>query len=163
MHPFSLSDRSLQFPYQTNSKIPTWLLVVLAGVLPAASIFVLTLALPATSWRRRLYSLNTAWLGLGLAIATGMLLTDGLKNLVGRPRPDVIARCDPHTETAWINNSTIGPGELVDWVICRNRYKVGGPGLDESDLRDGFRSFPSGHASSKFPHSCPPNRALADR
>ena len=133
--------------------------------MPGLAIAVLTLVLPTpspskldrsasstphSSWTsRRLYCLNTAWLGLGLAIAISMLVTNGVKNLVGRPRPDLISRCN--IDESLIGRYTIGPGELLDWRVCRthNVTKSSLAGvLDEADLRDGFRSFPSGHCSS---------------
>lgn len=63
-----------------------------------------------------------------------LFLTDVVKNAVGRPRPDLIARCKPAVGT---------PGnELVDWHVCtEERHHV---------LHDGWRSFPSGHSSFAF-------------
>lgn len=108
---------------------------------------------PRPGWvSRRLYCLNTAWLGLGLAIAISMLVTDGLKNLLGRPRPDLISRCN--IDESLIKRYTIGPGELLDWRVCRSHAVARGSltgVLDEADLRDGFRSFPSGHCSCLLP------------
>ena len=105
---------------------------------------------PRSSWiSRRLYCLNTAWLGLGLAIAISMLVTNGVKNLVGRPRPDLISRCN--IDESLVEQYAIGPGELLDWRVCRTHYVAKSNlarVLDEADLRDGFRSFPSGHCSS---------------
>jgi len=79
-----------------------------------------------------------------------MLVTDGLKNLIGRPRPDLLARCD--VDPRRINESLIGPAGLLDWTVCINRDFPKGSvgGLDESDVKDGFRSFPSGHSSTSF-------------
>jgi membrane-associated phospholipid phosphatase len=84
-----------------------------------------------------------------MSIAIAVLVTNGLKNLLGRPRPDLISRCDLNRDD--ISKYTIGPGELLDWRICRSRAIAKGSvagALDESDVRDGFRSFPSGHCSS---------------
>lgn len=78
-----------------------------------------------------------------MSIALAMLITDSLKNLMGKPRPDMLSRCDP--DLALLEAEGIGRG-LVTWNICRNLEKGVGIGFD--DLRDGFRSFPSGHASS---------------
>ncbi|KAF8542730.1 phosphatidic acid phosphatase type 2/haloperoxidase [Trichophaea hybrida] len=102
-------------------------------------------------WKRRFYILNTALLGLGMAIAISMLITDVLKNLLGRPRPDMLSRCNVNRDD--IQKFTVGSGELLDWKVCRSyttaKGKVSGA-LDEPDLRDGFRSFPSGHCSMSF-------------
>lgn len=86
-------------------------------------------------------------MGLGLSLAVAFMITNGTKNLVGRPRPDLLARCDP--DLSRLLNSTVGGVgnqvdegiNLVSWTICRN------PG---STLDDGFRSFPSGHSSCKL-------------
>ena len=85
-------------------------------------------------------------MGLGLALATAFVLTDGMKNLFGKPRPDLLARCDPDMENlqkyvvGGFGTATSG-GLLVGWQICRN--------TDLSILNDGFASFPSGHSSCK--------------
>ena len=90
-------------------------------------------------------------MGLGVSLAIAFLITNGTKNAVGRPRPDLLARCDPDATKSF--NSTVGSVSdqidegirLVSWTICRN------PG---SVLDEGFRSFPSGHSSceSAFTH-----------
>jgi membrane-associated phospholipid phosphatase len=81
-----------------------------------------------------------------------LLITNGLKNLLGRPRPDLISRChiDPNDLEA-IKQWTIGPGKLLDWRICKavSKGSTLAGALNEADIRDGFRSFPSGHCSSK--------------
>lgn len=78
-----------------------------------------------------------------------MLVTNGLKNLIGRPRPDLLSRCDVDTEQ--IKTWTIGANGLLDWRVCRSKSGAASlrGALDEADVRDGFRSFPSGHSSSK--------------
>lgn len=61
-------------------------------------------------------------------------ITDLIKNAVGRPRPDLLDRCQAMAGT---------PIDiLVDVAVCtqQNKHK-----LDE-----GFRSFPSGHSSMAF-------------
>lgn len=98
--------------------------------------------------RRKIWEWNAGWLGLALALASTWCATQGLKALIGKPRPDLIARCDP--DLSLIGKYTVGGlgGKvdggpvLVSWEICR----------DQSDsLRiDGFSSFPSGHASCEF-------------
>lgn len=163
--PFSPNDLSISFPFQTRSKVPSWLLILWSIIIPGLAIAFLTLVMPsstesykqsfrsATGLKRRLYCLNTALLGLGLSYATALLITNGLKNFLGRPRPDLISRCN--IDTARINDFRIGPGDLLDWTVCKTRSIDGGVNaLNEGDLRDGFRSFPSGHAScmSHSPH-----------
>ena len=61
-------------------------------------------------------------------------VTDSIKNAVGRPRPDLIARCKPGAGTP--------ENELVTWKVCTE--------TDHHRLQDGWRSFPSGHSSFGF-------------
>ena len=75
-------------------------------------------------------------LPLIIALLLTSLLTDIVKNTVGRPRPDLLARClaaDP-------NNTTTPP--LVTIAVCTQQ--------DHHTLHDGWRSFPSGHSSFSF-------------
>jgi membrane-associated phospholipid phosphatase len=83
-------------------------------------------------------------MGLALACATAFLLTDGMKNLFGKPRPHLLAVCQPDYANA--NNYVLGgydnginDGRLYSWTICTQ--------TDSSLLNDAFVSFPSGHSS----------------
>ncbi len=85
-------------------------------------------------------------MGLGLTLAIVMLLTDGMKNLFGKPRPDMISRCQPDVSNVQdyvVSRYAFGDGFLVSAAICQQ--------TDIGILNDGFRSFPSGHASCKAP------------
>ncbi len=84
-------------------------------------------------------------MGLALALATAFFFVEGLKNLIGKPRPDLLSRCD--LDPATIQQYAVG-GEgsqlhlknlLVSYTACRQP--------DRSKLDAGFVSFPSGHAS----------------
>jgi membrane-associated phospholipid phosphatase len=87
-------------------------------------------------------------MGLALALAGAWTATQGLKVLIGKPRPDMLARCDP--DVARIAEFTVGglgdqvrgAATLVSWKICRSTSR--------SLSRDGFASFPSGHASCEL-------------
>ena len=108
-------------------------------------------------WQYKLWEWNTAWLGLALGLATTFFFTEGLKDLIGKPRPDLLSRCD--LDPAVVQQHALG-GEgaqlplwnlLVSSTACRQSK--------ESKLNDGFASFPSGHASCKssswlHTHSC---------
>jgi diacylglycerol diphosphate phosphatase/phosphatidate phosphatase len=73
-------------------------------------------------------------LGLLIALALTGLLTDLLKNAVGRPRPDLLSRCKAKAGT---------PRDvLVDISVCTE--------TGHHVLHDGWRSFPSGHSSFAF-------------
>jgi membrane-associated phospholipid phosphatase len=149
--PFSLDDISIAYPFQTKTKISTELLVSLAIIFPAllcllSCMLNLTTSKPLKEWRRKAYAANKAILGLGLSIALALLFTDSLKNLMGKPRPDMLSRCAPMIGVPLPITVDIGFG-LVTWDICATKG-LAGQGFD--DLRDGFRSFPSGHSSLSF-------------
>ncbi len=68
-----------------------------------------------------------------------------MKNLFGKPRPDLLSRCQP--DLANLSQYIVGGianvssnGQLVKATICKNP--------DRALLDDGFRSYPSGHSSS---------------
>ena len=71
----------------------------------------------------------------------------GVKNLSRKPRPDFLARCEPDLEHVAAHRVG-GYGQtisnlwvMVDGGICQQP--------DKSFLNDGFRSFPSGYATSE--------------
>ena len=163
--PFSLIDPDISFPYTVKEKISTGTLVVVALVAPALIIvpvclFINPISTPALAgsgrqppksliWRRKLWEWNTAWMGLALALASAFMITQGTKIMFGKPRPDLLSRCQPNLDASSIANHTVGgfgdpalsEGVLVAWQICQQS--------DRSLLDDGFQSFPSGHASCK--------------
>ncbi|KAL8988632.1 MAG: hypothetical protein Q9169_008522, partial [Polycauliona sp. 2 TL-2023] len=151
--PFTLVDPSISFPY-TQEKISTAVLAIVSLLFPAITIFVVALVfVPGPSglaWapskqtgqtlRRKLWEWNTGWLGLGLSLALSFFLTMGMKNMFGKPRPDLLSRCDPDYE----NQADYALGGypqvlnglyLVSSTICRQ--------TDMDILNDGFSSFPS--------------------
>ncbi|KAF2797209.1 PAP2 domain-containing protein [Melanomma pulvis-pyrius CBS 109.77] len=154
--PFSPVDLSISYPFEKNETIPTWLLVVCSLIGPAAIIFVVCLIFvpgPTASrgtpksliWRRKMWEWNTGWMGLALSLATAFMVTQGMKLLFGKPRPDFLSRCQPDLNR--ISEFSVNPvGDdfnplwvLVTSGICQNN--------DDDILQDGFKSFPSGHSS----------------
>jgi membrane-associated phospholipid phosphatase len=85
----------------------------------------------------RLWELNCGILGLLLAEGAAFVITGSLKNLCGKPRPDLIARCQPFEGA--LDPPVFG---LSNSTICTQTNKA--------IMADGFRSFPSGHSSSAF-------------
>ncbi len=141
-----------------------WLIICNAAI-PVAIILIVTLIFvpgptvpPGTPksliWKRKLWELHMGWLGLALSLMCAWIITQGMKNLFGKPRPDLLSRCQPdlvnwaqhlvgfHTPTDDGGDATKGPynGQLVSATICQNP--------DRPLLDDGFRSYPSGHSSS---------------
>ncbi|KAI9782730.1 MAG: hypothetical protein M1839_004718 [Geoglossum umbratile] len=153
---FSPVDPSISFPFVNKEKVSSSVLVIVAVASPAVIIFLICLFFipgpPARTgsskwriWQRKAWELNTGLLGLGLSCAAAFLLTNGSKNLFGKPRPDLLSRCSP--DLANISMYAVGGfGDkvqegivLVSAAACK--------GSDTGRLNDGFRSFPSGHSS----------------
>ena len=151
-HAFSLDDPAISYPYSLHETVSDPVLIVIALVIPALLLFILSMTLVpgptansqtpgALRIRRKLWEWNTAWMGLGVAIAGSFFFTEGLKDLSGKPRPDLLARCNPDLSALAIQKYRVGGVagvRLVDWHICQNNGSM---------LRDGFASWPSGHAS----------------
>lgn len=95
--------------------------------------------------RRKLWELHGGLAGLCLATALAFFVTNGLKNMFGKPRPHLLALCQPDLSN--IADYVVGGfGQeisarwtLVNKSICQNP--------NSKELNDSFRSFPSGHAS----------------
>jgi diacylglycerol diphosphate phosphatase/phosphatidate phosphatase len=89
------------------------------------------------SLKERLWELNCGLLGLALSIGLQYVIVGSLKNAIGKPRPDLIDRCKPIAGSA-----DPMPFGLSNHSICTQ--------TNNAILKDGFRSFPSGHSSSRF-------------
>lgn len=157
--PFSPVDPNISYPYVEHEKISSAVLVVISLLIPAiimalvVLIFIPGPTVPkgtpsARIWKKKMWELNTAWMGLALGLATSFLFTEGLKSLAGKPRPDLLARCD--LDPAVVQQYALG-GEgtqlplwnlLISITACRQP--------DYKKLKDGFTSFPSGHASCRY-------------
>ncbi|KAH8586300.1 hypothetical protein B0O99DRAFT_644800 [Bisporella sp. PMI_857] len=162
---FSLTDRSISFPYRKDT-ISMPLLVVVAVIAPAAIIaascivFARLPARPGTTssrsamWKRKLWELHAAWLGLALSITISLFITQTLKNMFGKHRPDFLVRCNPdifgmskYVVGGYTSEALEGTSQLVRWDICISKN---GSGVGKSEFIDGFRSFPSGHCTSTY-------------
>lgn len=104
-------------------------LFLYALIVPATLLTLLNLLLTPN-----LHKLHTALLALVTSVLTTLLLTDILKNGVGRPRPDLLDRCKPSLTTP-------SDGLVTVHVCTETRGHL---------LQDGFRSWPSGHSSFSF-------------
>ncbi|KAK0526032.1 hypothetical protein OC834_004948 [Tilletia horrida] len=130
---FSLTDTSIQHTYATSERVPTWLLAVCAFLIPLAIIAAVSLGM-----RRSVWDFHSAFLGLVLTNALTLTITTLIKVTVGRPRPDLIDRCKP--QSGAMNAAVYG---LATQAVCTTP-------VTDHIIRDGFRSFPSGHASTAF-------------
>lgn len=126
---FSLTDTSIQHTYAVHERITFGECIVYAGIIP-----LVLMALIALVWRRSFWDLHASVLGLLLSVSLTTVFTQVVKVCVGRPRPDLIDRCQP-VEGA-TNAAVYG---LATVAICTVQS---GHIID-----DGFKSFPSGHSS----------------
>ncbi|CAI7578409.1 hypothetical protein N7533_000393 [Penicillium manginii] len=158
-HPFSLTDPTIAFPYKEKETVSTAALILAGLLAPAVIVFAGALfivpgtaaeggARPSKSQilRRKVWEWNAGWMGLAVSLAGAFMATQGLKSLLGKPRPDMLARCNPDLNAIEENLvgglGVAGAPIIVSWKICQ----------DQSDFLkvDGFSSFPSGHASFAF-------------
>ncbi|XP_022771982.1 lipid phosphate phosphatase 2-like isoform X2 [Durio zibethinus] len=115
----------LRYPLKSNT-VPFWAVPVYAVLLPMMIFLIVYIR------RRDVYDLHHAILGLLFSVLVTAVITDSIKNAVGRPRPDFFWRCFPDGKDAydkWGN------------VICHG---------DKSVIKEGHKSFPSGHTSGSF-------------
>ena len=153
--PFSLLDLNISFPLVTES-VSTTTLALVALAAPAVIIVLVALIfVPGKDYRqmstrsqvirRKLWETYCGLTGLALSVAAAFFVTQGLKNLFGKPRPHLLALCDPDIANLAAHvvggyGQDISPRwTLVDSSICRQK--------DQAVLNDAFRSFPSGHSS----------------
>ena len=153
--PFSLLDLSISFPVVAESVSLTTLALV-AFFAPAAIIALIALLLvpgPSAqrSWtrgqvvRRKLWELHVGLAGLALSVTVAFFVTQGLKNIVGKPRPHLLALCQPDLmDVASHVVGGFGQDISARWTLVTQSICMQ---PDAKLLNDGFRSFPSGHSS----------------
>lgn len=115
---FFLDDESIQYPHR-QEQIPDALNDAVAIYLPSVVIIAISLL------NRSVWHFAHGMLALASTRALNLLLTNFLKNRVGRLRPDFLARCQ--------------------WDVMLNVCTG-----EENTVLEGRRSFPSGHSSSAF-------------
>lgn len=130
---FSLTDKSIQHRHTVNDSVPVWLLVVIAFVAPLAIQAIISLGIARSTW-----DFHVSFLGLVLSHALTATATTLIKVTVGRPRPDLLDRCQPLAGA-----SDPSPWGLVTDAVCTNA-------VEGHLVTEGFRSFPSGHSSTSF-------------
>lgn len=117
----------LKYPFKKNT-VPIWAVPIIAILLPFVIFSVVYFR------RRDVYDLHHAVLGLLYAVLITGVITDAIKDAVGRPRPDFFWRCFPDGKEAY------DPARHGD-VICHG---------NKGDIKEGHKSFPSGHSSWSF-------------
>lgn len=115
----------LKYPMKDNT-VPVWAVPMYSILLPVAIFLLFYIR------RKDVYDLHHSILGLLFAVLITAVLTDAIKDAVGRPRPDFFWRCFPD-----------GIDEYDRWgnVVCHGK---------KSDIKEGHKSFPSGHTSWSF-------------
>ncbi|PNX92163.1 lipid phosphate phosphatase chloroplastic-like [Trifolium pratense] len=112
----------LMYPMKKNT-VPIWTVPLYAVLLP------ITVFLFVYMRRRDVYDLHHSVLGLLYAILITGVLTDSIKDAVGRPRPDFFWRCFPDGVQVY---------DKFGGVVCHG---------NADEMKEGHKSFPSGHTS----------------
>ncbi|KAI2792401.1 hypothetical protein POX_b02438 [Penicillium oxalicum] len=153
---FSLQNISLQYPYAVHERIPIYLALCISGAFPLVLIVVYTLFIdglfshkkpqdPVSGkrrmrgpwrWKDRLWEMNCGILGLLLSQGMAFVITQVLKNACGKPRPDLIDRCQPRP----------GSHDLLVYGLSNSTICTGDPKI----IKDGFRSWPSASFAGLF-------------
>ncbi|KAK4184656.1 diacylglycerol pyrophosphate phosphatase 1 [Podospora australis] len=126
---FSLNDLRISFPHAEIERVPLTHDFIYALFLPLAILIIANLSLSASSQKH-----HVTYLGFAISLILTSFLTEVIKNMVGRPRPDLLDRCQPAPGTP--------ENKLVTVDVCTQ--------TDHHTLHDGWRSFPSGHSSFSF-------------
>ncbi|KAL8654108.1 MAG: hypothetical protein Q9210_001712 [Variospora velana] len=131
---FSLSDIAIQFPHAGVERVPVRYNILYSALLPLIILTLITTLLSPSQSPNRLHKAHVTILGLLISLLLTSFLTDTFKNAIGRPRPDLLARCKPAKGTS--------TDLLVTIAVCTEK--------NHHTLHDGWRSFPSGHSSFAF-------------
>uniref|UniRef100_A0A7N0T982 Phosphatidic acid phosphatase type 2/haloperoxidase domain-containing protein n=1 Tax=Kalanchoe fedtschenkoi TaxID=63787 RepID=A0A7N0T982_KALFE len=130
IHPFyrfvgkdMMSD--LKYPLKSNT-VPVWAVPIYSVMLPMVVFLFIYFR------RRDVYDLHHAILGLFFSVLITAVMTDAIKDAVGRPRPDFFWRCFPDGKDDY---------DALGNVICHG---------DRDVIKEGHKSFPSGHTSWSF-------------
>jgi diacylglycerol diphosphate phosphatase/phosphatidate phosphatase len=111
--PFDIADKSISHPHLPDI-VPFWWVVVFAIIVPAVLVMAVT---------RDFLEVVDFYIEYALGMAMTLVVTEFFKVVVGRLRPDFLARCKP------VDN------------VCTGT---------EKSIREGRKSFFSGHTSCSF-------------
>ncbi|KAL8655140.1 MAG: hypothetical protein Q9226_003164 [Calogaya cf. arnoldii] len=131
---FSLDNIAIQFPHAAIERVPVKYNILYSGIVPLIIILISTLLIYPSKAPNRYHKAHVTALGLLISLILTSFIIDVVKNAVGRPRPDLLARCKPAKGTP--------AHHLVTIDVCTEK--------DHHILHDGWRSFPSGHSSFAF-------------
>ncbi|KAM0961288.1 hypothetical protein ACFX2I_020582 [Malus domestica] len=109
----------LRYPMK-ESTVPLWAVPMYSVLLPIAIFLFFYMR------RKDVYDLHHSILGLLFAVLITGVITDAIKNAVGRPRPDFFWRCFPDGKDVY---------DTFGGVMCHGK---------SGDIKEGHKSFPSG-------------------
>ncbi|XP_054808924.1 lipid phosphate phosphatase 2-like isoform X2 [Prosopis cineraria] len=116
----------LRYPMKDNT-VPFWAVPIIIILLPLVVILFYYVK------RKDIYDFHHAILGLLFSVLITAVITDAIKDGVGRPRPDFFWRCFPDGKGVF--------DSITSDVMCTG---------DKNVIKEGHKSFPSGHASGSF-------------
>ncbi|PVH95000.1 PAP2-domain-containing protein [Periconia macrospinosa] len=126
---FSLDNLAIQYPHAEVERVSVAWLFIYCAAIPLGILVAWALV-----FRPGSHKAHVTILGWLISLILTVFITDLIKNAVGRPRPDLIARCKPAPGTP--------DHKLVTFEVCTE--------TNHHTLHDGWRSFPSGHSSFSF-------------
>ncbi|MFS7996602.1 putative phosphatidate phosphatase [Helianthus anomalus] len=116
----------IKYPFYEKDTIPMWAVPFYAGILPIMIFFIYYMK------RKDVYDVHHAVLGLLYSLLITAVITDSIKDAVGRPRPNFFYRCFPDGNAEFGDDGN---------VLCHG---------DLLKIKEGYKSFPSGHTSWSF-------------
>ncbi|CAM0882010.1 unnamed protein product [Alopecurus aequalis] len=116
----------LRYPLKNNT-VPIWAVPIIAVIGPMIIFMIVYIR------KRNVYDLHHAILGILFTVLITGILTDAIKDAVGRPRPNFVWRCFPDGKAVY--------DKITTGAICHG---------DAGVIKEGHKSFPSGHSSWSF-------------
>ncbi|KFY47098.1 hypothetical protein V495_02101 [Pseudogymnoascus sp. VKM F-4514 (FW-929)] len=126
---FDLGNIDIAYPHAEVERVPVSMMFLYGGGVP-----LIVMAIWLAISRAGIHKSHVTILSFFIGMLLTAVITDLIKNAVGRPRPDLISRCKAKAGTPLHT--------LVSWEVCTE--------TDHHVLHDGWRSFPSGHSSFSF-------------
>lgn len=130
---FFINDLTILHPFAEHERVPEAALFFYAVWVPLSIVGIVSLI--ATKPKNKLYVTFISLLGVTISVLLTSVVTDILKNFIGRHRPDFLSRCIPKKDA---------PRDIMVFAkdVCTtdNMHR----------LLDGFRTTPLGHSSISF-------------
>lgn len=127
---FRLDDPRIQHPFAENERVTDGQLYLISSLIPMLAISVISQT--QKNGNNKMYR---GLVALWVSLSSAALITDVLKNWIGNPRPDFLARCGAAAGTP--------ADKFVPVDVCTAPLGV-------LRITDGMKSTPSGHSSVGF-------------